>query len=425
MPNGDKEYDPEFLRWSEKDFRADIRVQALTPIQRWMYRSLLQGAFLESTRPRLLDDDNILWRVAGCESLEQWQDNKRQVLELFETEKDKKGQVLVNKRLEAEWSRIVAKSTQASEAGTKSALARQYSSTDVERTLTSANRSSTIKELEVELDLDKEQELEQEQDSRLPLTKQKRLDKALPILCRKILGLRAEPLGFSVWSEIKQIREAYGSASVLDAFEKWAKENRGMRSTFPLGEFIKVADGLINGIISLEKNQDAEDLAGEIASLTNARVLFTGKDKTDFVQLVDKCGKADTMAAFKKYWQNVEGDEFEEKHTARKFAEGGEYLVKAVRDEQKERERQAALAKWAEEETERLRVKEHEDFLKKQEAQEAERASAIQAIADAFEVSFEEAAQMCSQSNAEAPPSDSLEDSKAQGQTILGSTQNA
>src|SRR6185312_3927567 len=99
-----------------------------------------------------------------------------------------------------------------------------------------------------------------------------RLKTKLPELSFQILGVKAEHHSYEVWADIKLLEKTFGSARVAEEFEKWAEKNKGIKKN-PLREFVNIAAGLITGIISLEKNQDAEDLAGEIASLTNARVL--------------------------------------------------------------------------------------------------------------------------------------------------------
>jgi hypothetical protein len=74
---------PLYQPWSEEAFRSDIDVQIMTPVQKWMYRTLCQAAFVESTRPYLPDDDSLLWKFAGCESRKLWDEHKAVVRSAF------------------------------------------------------------------------------------------------------------------------------------------------------------------------------------------------------------------------------------------------------------------------------------------------------------------------------------------------------
>jgi hypothetical protein len=103
--------------WTEDSFRADVR--HLTAIQSWMYRSLLQAAFVESTRPHLPDDDSKLWVMAGCQDRKQWIKNKDAVREMF-TPIEIDGQKLLSRgRLIKDWTRLQDKREYLRELGSK------------------------------------------------------------------------------------------------------------------------------------------------------------------------------------------------------------------------------------------------------------------------------------------------------------------
>ena len=74
---------PLYQPWAEDAFRACSDVQIMSPIQRWMYRTLCQAAFIESTRPYLPNDDAQLWKLAGCENRKQWDKHKSEVRAAF------------------------------------------------------------------------------------------------------------------------------------------------------------------------------------------------------------------------------------------------------------------------------------------------------------------------------------------------------
>lgn len=109
----DKLYEPRYICWYENDFVADVVVRRMTPHQRLMYRSLLQGAFYCSTRPYLPADDQELADLADADSLEMWLANKSAVMRKFTLEDGKWS----HKRLLADWEKQVAGYTKAASNG--------------------------------------------------------------------------------------------------------------------------------------------------------------------------------------------------------------------------------------------------------------------------------------------------------------------
>lgn len=93
---------PKFQPWNEEEFQADIYVRGMTALQRWMYRTLLQATFFDTHRPYLPVDDELLWILAGCESQEQWDENKAKVLRRF-TAVDGRPDLMQNKRVVSDW----------------------------------------------------------------------------------------------------------------------------------------------------------------------------------------------------------------------------------------------------------------------------------------------------------------------------------
>jgi hypothetical protein len=92
--------------WSEEVFQADMYVRYMTPVQRWMYRTLCQAAFACSERPYLPDNDAMLWMLAGCESAEQWAQNGAPVRAMFVPIEKEGIKLLSRKRLTEDWTRI-------------------------------------------------------------------------------------------------------------------------------------------------------------------------------------------------------------------------------------------------------------------------------------------------------------------------------
>jgi hypothetical protein len=113
--------------WREEAFRADEYVQALTPVEKWMLRALLQAAFVCSQRPYLPDDDGRLWILAGCESREQWDQHKAAVRSMFTPVERNGERLLSQKKLIEDWDRIHEAHTARVEAGRKGGRAKAVS----------------------------------------------------------------------------------------------------------------------------------------------------------------------------------------------------------------------------------------------------------------------------------------------------------
>jgi hypothetical protein len=127
---------PLYQPWNEEAFRADVQVYAMAPVQRWMYRTLLQSAFFCSTRPYLPDDDTQLWMLAGCESHKQWDRNKDTVRAMFTPVELDGARLLSRKRLVEDWNRLEEKRQMLAEngrRGRKAQLASSNSPANVEQ----------------------------------------------------------------------------------------------------------------------------------------------------------------------------------------------------------------------------------------------------------------------------------------------------
>jgi len=59
---------PYFQKWQEHDLSSDLVFQAMTPLQKLVYRCLLQRMFVCETQPYAPACDDHLWLLAGCES---------------------------------------------------------------------------------------------------------------------------------------------------------------------------------------------------------------------------------------------------------------------------------------------------------------------------------------------------------------------
>ncbi len=100
-----------FQPWDETAFRGDPEVYYLSAVARWIYRTLCQAAFICDTRPYLPDDDSALWKLAQCDSLNQWLEYSKEVRNMFEpiTQGVTQGALglLKRKRIINDWDRAI------------------------------------------------------------------------------------------------------------------------------------------------------------------------------------------------------------------------------------------------------------------------------------------------------------------------------
>jgi len=313
---------PLYQPWNEDDFSGDLLVSAMTPVQKWMYRTLLQRAFFHSTRPDLPNDPELLWRLAGCESRKQWDDNAQPVLAMFKSEDVGGIPMLYQKRLRADWDRLMDSREAFSDRGKKGAQTR-WGAPEPPKV--------TQKELNV--------------------------FKMIPQRCRDILGLRPEREEYYK-SELRELSDTYGGTKVVDAFELWAKGYNG-ETRYPVKEFIRVADQYLTGKVR-QDNPLLEEACVRLYEIGSQA--FTGKYRAILSQLLEE---ASTDELYKAYGEFVAGkDDFAMKHAPKDFCEGGAKAIIAAnrkRAEQRiaqerlmnkatERMRQEAEAEQAEEE---------------------------------------------------------------------------
>lgn len=75
-------------------------------MQRWMYRTLCQKAFVCSTRPFPPNDDGILWKLSGCPSRAVWDQHKESVKAMFVPSIVNAIPVLFRQRLDDDWAKL-------------------------------------------------------------------------------------------------------------------------------------------------------------------------------------------------------------------------------------------------------------------------------------------------------------------------------
>ena len=280
---------PLYQPWNEDDFSGDLLVSAMTPVQRWMYRTLLQRAFFHSTRPDLPNDSEMLWRLAGCESRKQWDENAPPVLAMFKKEDVGGSPMLYQKRLRSDWDKLMDIRDAYSERGTKGAQTRWGKPEPAEA----------------------------------PKVAQKEFNplKLLPTYCRTLLGVRPEREDYYK-KDIKELSTVYGGSQVVNAFEVWAKGYSG-DSRYPIKEFIRVADQYLLGINKRQDNPALENLCLRLYEIGG--FAFTGKHKATLNQLLEQYPDTEIIGAYREFTANK--DDFDMKRAPKDFCEGGATTV--------------------------------------------------------------------------------------------------
>lgn len=306
MPNDSPLYQP----WREKDFASDFYVKSMTAVERWIYRTLLQVAFIGEHRPYLPDDDDLLWRLAECDNKKQWEAAKKSVKSRFQVVEQDGIRLLAHKRLLDDWNRCQERSEKMSKIGQKGGLA----SAQAKRTLypSSTENAGDSKLIE-------EKGIEEKKENRIEDDRPTRLFKELPILLRKKLGIKPEPVEWHK-EELRFLSSEYGLTRVLEAAEEFADARQGDTNIIrPIAEFLKVADGMLRGIVTFRENTELTTLHAELASILGATfdsASLTALDK------IRKTYSADEIKIAAKEW--IEGkDEKDVKYGLKDFAKTG------------------------------------------------------------------------------------------------------
>ena len=98
---------PQWMRWYEDSFQADVRVRYMKPMQRHLYRALIIQSFYCNTRPYLPDDDDILWMLADADSKEHWTQHAETVRGMFKPTEVDGVKLLCHGKVLREWENTV------------------------------------------------------------------------------------------------------------------------------------------------------------------------------------------------------------------------------------------------------------------------------------------------------------------------------
>ena len=297
---------PRYFPWNEEEFRADSRVRTMSYIQQWMYRTLLQAAFFESTRPYLPDDDGLLWAMAGCKSKSQWTENMISVRGMFIPIELNGKKLLSHKRLVKDWQKIEddreARADRARKAGLASAQHRFNTSqlqVDIGSTLVN-NKSTDANERELskrESKREGKEDISEPTVGSHPFIFTPEEQKVMEALYKQFVAIWKENHGESATCPYpnfddekkawKVLHSNHDHALLLQAFELWTKEQaeQGITERFPLGKFVRIADKYMQKIVPLktagvkEKREKAEEAIANANAKDYAERAFKAKPK--------------------------------------------------------------------------------------------------------------------------------------------------
>jgi hypothetical protein len=331
----------DYQPWNHEHFMADPRVRRLTSSARKSYVMLLHEAFFCSTRPYLPDNDAELELLADCDSPEEWNAMKEDIRSFFIPVKIDGVNVLVQKRVEEDWNRILSKRGGVSEARRKAAYARwckpmqtdanASENTEEEENHSfqedNANRCKPMQTMLREVKRSKEKH-EKSKDLQHDFLETEGTDmkseKLISMICRKILKTYPD-LSEDNKFHLRTLDAEYKGSVVAKTFEAWAKEHRhdGLRK--PIARFLEESLDLFGDESSLEsessENQIIKQFSREVALYTHNDIVFKAFQKE---QLADILSEGDysfeqLMAVFVDFFQKL--DDRSRPYAAKDFVE--------------------------------------------------------------------------------------------------------
>jgi hypothetical protein len=146
--------------------------------------------------------------------------------------------------------------------------------------------------------------------------------KITEIALRK-LGTRIPPHDSS-WSDVRPIAHLYGEDAVIEAFSDFCEDHQGEQMHYPLGQFIRIADGLITG--STIRNE-AVNLATKLAVIAgDPRITFGSKEIAGIGRLLSVYPEEGIEAAFREFLPTLE-DAYSIKNGTKNFVERAPQLI--------------------------------------------------------------------------------------------------
>jgi uncharacterized protein YdaU (DUF1376 family) len=278
----------------------------MTNVQRWIYKSLLQEAFVCSSRPRLPDDDDELWIMADCDNIEQWRENKQVIVRMFDRTQEDGVPLLTHKKLEEDWDRLQERRDARAEAGRKGGLAK---SSKAKQTVANPAKRSEVREVrEVREDKGSEDKEFSNPDSENPLNGQE--DQMNLKNFKTEMVAKGAKYGFKVsgyqqtWEDLIILTKAHSSQAVINDFAAFLSENRGAEFNNVLTKYLYVAaDRLLGEAPALAevKSPALTNLNRELTYLSGGIISFIDKQKIKLAELLRGWTEEEVLAVFKEW----------------------------------------------------------------------------------------------------------------------------
>lgn len=359
--------------WNQEGFNADLYVRKMTNTQRWIYKTLLQEAFVCSTRPRLPDDDEQLWMIADCEDIDQWLKNKTAVLRMFERIQEDGVPLLLHRRLEEDWNRLLEKREGKVEAGRKGAE-RRWGKTMANDSTAIATDGTPIandaKGSEVREVSEAKEESNEPSDASFKNDRQGELMKLKAELTRIAAEYGAKAGGYkTTWESIKTLGIAHGTYAVANDFQKWMEDNQG--DDFPFGavaQYLYTASERLqvdSPITRASKTPETVNLTRELAFLSGGQLAFGDKHRVRLAEVLEEFSSDEIIAAFKTWLESNDlSDPYTAKGAANSFSQTADQLCYSARKRKAEmeaaKEQRDAMARRLELEAEEERARKAE-----------------------------------------------------------------
>lgn len=159
-----------------------------------------------------------------------------------------------------------------------------------------------------------------------------------------ILTLGSQPERWDdTWDQVKELTDVYGERKVSDTFDEWAETRKGDIIARPIGEFLKVAPGLLSGITSVKPNPALSSLLNDLAYSTDNNVVFDKEQQATIARLLSEHGPDDIRAAFKEFYGRIEGDDYAVRRAAKTFVETSDQLLYGIKRRRDDARKQQEL----------------------------------------------------------------------------------
>lgn len=311
--------------WVESEFCSDIDVMHMTSMERWMYRTLLQSAWVCSTRPYLPFDHKKLWQLAGCQNLAEWKTNCDTVLQKFTKVSIGGKKMLAQKRVISDLERETAYSAKLSEKQRDIANKRWNKSTNQKDASGMPVVCHGIPDYATELDCT-ELNCTELNRTELMTLKNKIINTSLQLLNRKV------KINDPSWGEMKPLAEVYGQDAVADKFTEWANDQIHSSPSHPLTAFLKVANDLLRGSLILSSSSDTKELLGQIAFVSQGAIVPDNKQSIIIAGWLADYAPEEILTAFRVFYDGLnQADDKQVKYAMHSFTQKGPLLIDVVR----------------------------------------------------------------------------------------------